>query len=84
MGIQVVCDHFKKNANSCCICPADNTTLKSHHDMIHSKFSATLDRHMLKPVVNHQDYYFYDLIDDFVSYLFLFNYFINQLIYNFS
>lgn len=41
--------------------------------MIHSKFSATLDRHMLKPVVNHQDYYFYDLIDDLVSYFFVFD-----------
>jgi len=42
--------------------------------MIHSKFSATLDRHMLKPVANHQDYYFYDLIDDLVSYFFVFDY----------
>lgn len=63
-----MCDHFKKNANSCSICPADNKTLKSHHDMIHTTFSSTLDRHMLRPVASHPDYYFYDVIDYLVSY----------------
>lgn len=49
------------------ICPSDNKTLKAHHDMIHTTFSSTLDRHLLKPVPNHPYYYFYDFIDKLVS-----------------
>lgn len=70
---KVVCDHFKKNDNSYIVCPADNKALKAHHDMIHSTFSSTLDRHLLKPIPNHPFYYFYDFIDKFVS-LICYNY----------
>ncbi|XP_050434218.1 uncharacterized protein LOC126841666 isoform X2 [Adelges cooleyi] len=56
--IKVVCGHFKNNTsfNSC---PEENKTLKLHHDMIRSKFAATLRRHMLQSVSSHPDYYFY-------------------------
>lgn len=74
MFLQVVCDHFKNSENSSTIC-SDNVTLKSHHNMIHSTFSSILDRHMLKPVTNHPDYYFYDLTEKLVCYYFYCNYF---------
>ncbi|VVC33882.1 Hypothetical protein CINCED_3A021397 [Cinara cedri] len=61
--LKVVCNHFKTNSNSCAVCSAENHVLKSHHDEIHSTFSSTLDRYMLKPVLSHPDYYFYDYIE---------------------
>ncbi|XP_050530001.1 KICSTOR complex protein SZT2-like isoform X2 [Daktulosphaira vitifoliae] len=56
--IRVVCGHFKNNCsfNSC---PEENKTLKLHHDMIRSKFDATLHRHRLQSVPSHPDYYYY-------------------------